>query len=33
MRKRITSTAIVAEKVYSVREEKPQFKSFQLKGT
>lgn len=32
MRKRITSTAIVAEKVYSVREEKPQFKSFELKG-
>ena len=32
MRKRITSTAIVAEKVYSVREEKPQFKSFNLKG-
>ena len=32
MRKRIASTAIVAEKVYSVREEKPQFKSFNLKG-
>ena len=32
MRKRITSTAIVAEKVYSVREEKPQFRSFNLKG-
>jgi len=32
MRKRIASTATVAEKVYSVREEKPQFKSFNLKG-
>lgn len=32
MRKRITSTATVAEKVYSVKEEKPQFKSFNLKG-
>ena len=32
MRKRITSTATVAEKVYSVREEKPRFKSFNLKG-
>lgn len=32
MRKRIASTATVAEKVYSVKEEKPQFKSFNLKG-
>jgi len=32
MRKRIASTATIAEKVYSVREEKPQFKSFNLKG-
>jgi len=32
MRKRITLTAIVAEKVYSVKEEKPQFRSFNLKG-
>lgn len=32
MRKRIASTATIAEKVYSVKEEKPQFKSFNLKG-